>query len=436
MYRILFIEDDVATRQAADGVLCSLGHDVVAVEAADAVHLLDRESFDVVIAGVEPPARDPIAITTEPVHVPQSLLYLARPFTMDDVVTAVADLRDRLAVEDELCRARQTLTEPSTWTIVGRSLAMRRVLDRVAAVSDSEAPVLLTGESGTGKELLARTIHTRSSRHESRSCAINCAAFPETLLEAELFGYERGAFTGALQKRAGRFTAADGGTLFLDEVNGLSLTAQAKLLRVLQDGTFQPIGTNSTLSVDVRLVSATNRNLKALVAEGKFREDLYYRINVLDIEVPPLRDRRGDLPLLAQHFLGKYARYGMAAASVTPRAWAALSQHGFPGNVRELEHAIQHALVLSRGGEIDVDHLPRDLQPYAVEGGPPGESEVRALADAVREFEREYVLRTLQVAGGNKTRAAQLLGISRKNLWHKLTRMVVALGPEDTERAG
>jgi DNA-binding NtrC family response regulator len=420
MYRILLIEDDANARRAADGVLSALGHHVVSAGASDATWLLDTDRFDVVIAGVEPAA----VPTPPPPRVPQTLVYLARPFKEQDVVDAVRGLQERDAIQRELAEATAVLgaREPSS-RIVGRSSAIARVLERIAAVADSDASVLLTGESGTGKDLVAQTIHAGGVRRDKPLVAINCAAFPDTLLEAELFGHERGAFTGALHKRDGRFKAACGGTLFLDEINGLSMAAQAKLLRVLQDGTFQPLGTNTTHSVDVRLIAATNRPLKALVAEGKFREDLYYRVNVLDIDIPPLRDRKGDLSLLVQHFLGKFARPGRAEPTLSPRAWAALTQHAFPGNVRELEHAIQRALVLSRGGEIELEHLPRDLCPPGAEAVVSGDVEMRTLAEAVRDFEAEYVQRALLLSRGNKTRAARLLGISRKNLWHKLSRM-------------
>jgi transcriptional regulator with PAS, ATPase and Fis domain len=313
-------------------------------------------------------------------------------------------------------QAAARLTAP----VVGRSPAMLRVLERTAAIAESEAPVLLTGDSGTGKELLARTIHGLSSRRLHPLVTMNCAALPDALIEAELFGYERGAFTGALHRREGRFKAADGGTLFLDEINGLSLAAQAKLLHVLQDGGFQPLGQNATCSVNVRLISATNQSLRALVADGRFREDLYYRIKVLDIDLPPLRERRGDLPLLVHHFILKHTIAGREPATITPRAWAAFSHHAFPGNVRELEHAIVHALVLSRGHAIDLEHLPAELCPAASPAAMAGAGELSPLHEAVGEFEREYVARALQLTGGNKTRAARLLGISRKSLWEKL----------------
>jgi len=280
VYRILIIEDDDAARAAAHRVMESLGHSVVAVDASAAIMLLGEEDFDVVVTGLPPvPPAPTICSESSSLSIPQELVCLPRPLAADDLVEAVTEIQNREALRRKLERARQTLSEdgdpgepgiPGT-RIIGSSPAMRRVLGRVAVVAASDAPVLLTGESGTGKELLAQTIHAQSKRSDKPLITVNCAAFPETLIEAELFGHERGAFTGALQKRDGRFKAADGATLFLDEINALSLAAQAKLLRVLQDGSFHPIGTNTEVVVDVRLISATNRELKALVAEGTFR---------------------------------------------------------------------------------------------------------------------------------------------------------------------
>jgi DNA-binding NtrC family response regulator len=249
--------------------------------------------------------------------------------------------------------------------------------------------------------------------------AVNCAAFPETLIEEELFGHERGAFTGAVRRRDGRFKAADGGTLLLDEIAEIPLAAQVKLLRVLQEGAFEPLGSNSMVRVDVRLVSSTHRSLREQIVEGRFREDLYYRLNVLDITLPALRDRRGDLPLLVAHFLRRFSPAGQHPAAIVPRAWAALEHYPFPGNVRELEHAIEHAVVLARGADIDLAHLPADIAGLQ-SADAPGSSALLPLATAAREFEREYLLRALGLAGGKRVRAADLLGISRKNLWEKL----------------
>ena len=286
-------------------------------------------------------------------------------------------------------------------------------------IAGSDLPVLLSGESGTGKDLVARTIHDRSLRRDAPFVAVNCAAFPETLLEAELFGHERGAFTGAFQRRDGRFYAADGGTLFLDEIAEMPSAAQAKLLRVLERGEFQPLGTNHTVRVNVRIVSATNRDLKQMMGEGGFRMDLNYRLNGVHLHIPPLRERRTDVPILVEHFLHRFAKVGGQPPAISPRAWAALTQHDYPGNVRELEHAIKHALVLGGGGEIDLHHLPQDLR-----GTEPtddaGANKLRPLAVVLEAYEREYLLRALEANDWSRTRTAEVLGISTKSLWEKL----------------
>ena len=306
----------------------------------------------------------------------------------------------------------------------------------IETVAKSDAATLITGESGTGKELVARMLHDRGARRDRPFIAVNCGALTESLIEAELFGHERGAFTGAERKRDGRFKAADGGTLFLDEVAELPAAAQAKLLRVIQEGTFEPVGSNTAIKVDVRLISATHRDLTDRIRQNLFREDLYYRINVIGIAVPPLRDRPGDLSILVQHFLRRFSPPEKTPPSVTPEAWAALSRHPFPGNVRELSHAIQHAVVLSGGGEIEAQHLPASvfprepvgqLSPVPVADVVPGLSGIQPLGAAVRAFEREYLSQVLRDASGGKesggakkAEIARALGISRKTLWEKL----------------
>src|SRR5688500_14630175 len=279
--------------------------------------------------------------------------YLTKPFEIDELIVQLERIDSHRAVRRELEQARVALLErKSDTTIVGQSSSIRRVLTMVDTVGASDVPTLVTGESGTGKELVARMLHERSSRNAHPFMVVNCGALSETLIEAELFGHERGAFTGAVKRRDGRFKAAHGGTIFLDDVAELPLSARAKLLRVLQEGTFEPLGTNTTVKVDVRILSATHRDLKKRIAEGLFREDLYYRINVIEIPMPPLRERPGDLPLLLQHFLQSFVPAGKPLPTLSPGAWAALSQHPFPGNVREFSHAVEHAVVLSAGGEI------------------------------------------------------------------------------------
>ncbi len=407
MKRILLIEDDAGARAKAARALALLGHDVEAVEAADATHLLGSGRFHAVIVSV-PPARGHSVTARMP-----RVIHLPAPIGHAEVSAAIQEIGSgptRLPAE--------MMSMPR---IIGDSTAMRRVRTQLAAIADADAPVLISGETGTGKELLARAIHAMSPRRDRPMLALNAAAIPDALFESELFGHERGAFTGALQRRDGQLRTAHQGTLLLDEVDALSMTAQTKLLRVLQDGLVTPVGSDVPQLVDVRLICATNRRLKDLVASGQFREDLFYRIHVLDVEIPPLRERRGDLRLLVDHFVGAYAKPG-AAMELSPGAWAALAQHRFPGNVRELQHVIQRALVMARGRRVEASHLPPELRIGPASNDDP--QGVRTLAQAMRTFERSYLERALKLANGNKTRAAKLLGISRKNLWERLGRTV------------
>jgi DNA-binding NtrC family response regulator len=441
---ILLVDDEPLIRLSVGDALRAAGHNVrLASDGAEALNLIGEKVYDVVVTDVRLPRADgftvfrkareispatDVIIITAFGQVKDAVAalkdgahdYLTKPFDADELVLRVARISERRALQKELAVARDRAAHVHPSGIIGRAPGMVRLLERIETVAGSDAPVLITGESGTGKELVARSLHTLSTRKSKSFVAVNCAAFPETLLEAELFGHERGAFTGAVKKRDGRFKAADGGTLLLDEISEIPLPAQAKLLRVLQEGVVTPLGTNTAVPVDSRIVSASNRNLKQLVSDGKFREDLYYRLNVLDITIPPLRERRSDVPLLVETFLERYRQPG-TKPTLSPRTWAALAEYPFPGNVRELEHAIQRAVVLAQGKEIDLDHLPVDI----VGKSPPspsldGQGSLRPLAIASKEFEREYLLRALTLADGRKARAAEYLGISRKNLWEKL----------------
>ncbi len=441
---VLLVDDEPDIGLAAGEALRDAGHRVtVLMSGADALQKLTTQVFDVMICDIRLPGmdgltlfrrarqespdttvilmtafaavQDAVAAVKEGAHD-----YLTKPFDIDEITLRVQRIAEHRSLLRELDDARAQLAQHGAEeTVIGRSPQMLRLMDRVNTIATSHAPVLIRGESGTGKELIARALHDRGPRRGKPFVAVNCAAFPDTLLEAELFGHERGAFTGAVRRRDGRFRAAHGGTLLLDEVAEMSQPAQAKLLRVLQEGTIEPLGTNETVRVDVRVVSATHRDLKERIATGLFREDLYYRLNVLDVDIPPLRDRKGDLPLLVQYFLKKFTKTGRQIPSLTPAAWKALSQFPFPGNVRELGHAIEHAAVLAEGGDIDVRHLPRDIV-RATEKTEELAAVPRPLGTALKEFEREYLQRALAQADGKRTVAAEILGISRKNLWEKL----------------
>jgi two-component system response regulator HydG len=292
-------------------------------------------------------------------------------------------------------------------------------MEIVMQAAPSQATVLLLGESGTGKELLARAIHESSPRASGPFVPVNCAALPESILEAELFGYEKGAFTGAVQRHDGRFVQADGGTLFLDEIGEIPTHVQVKLLRVLQEGEVERLG-GRTMKVDLRLVAATNQDLRAAVREGRFREDLYYRLNVIDVPIPPLRDRRDDVPLLAEHFLRLYAaRNNRQLAGFSRAAADAMSRYDWPGNVRELENTVERAVVLSRGSAIELDDLPPEVR---TGGGAQGDG--RSLSFAVgtplEEIERRVIHATLAHVGGDKRLCAQLLGIATRTIYRRL----------------
>jgi DNA-binding NtrC family response regulator len=421
----------------------------VAGDGAEGLAHITSSVFDVVVTDVNLPKLDglsllkrtrevspstSVVLVTAFGEIPQAVAalkqgaydYLTKPFALDELLLRLGHVGERLALERELEQARAKLAGHSPETLlVGQSPALRRVLDKVALVAGSESPVLVTGESGTGKELVARMLHDRSPRSGRAFVTVNCGALTETLIEAELFGHERGAFTGAQKKRDGRFKAADGGTIFLDEVAELPMSAQAKLLRVLQEGTFEPLGTNTTVKVDVRVLSATHRNLKERVQGNLFREDLYYRINVIEVALPALRDRSGDVALLVQHFLDRFRPSGHPLPRLSPAAWAALAAHRFPGNVRELSHAIQHAVVLSGGAEIGPQHLPGDISTpdtsvVTVPPGAPVLGELRPLSLAMQDLEKGYLLHVLRQLGGQRAKAAAVLKIGPKVLSDKL----------------
>jgi len=443
MLEILLVDDEPSILLPFDEALRGEGYKVVtASDGLSAVAAATSRAFDVVISDIRLPQVDGLTLfrkvrkespstrfilMTAFSQVPDAVSalkegavdYLVKPFDLDELLK----LLSVIAREHELRQAfeeasRKEASETGGGVFLGESPAILRMLGLLDKFAASNAAVLISGESGVGKELIAGRLHARGPRNAEPFVAVNCAGFPETLLEAELFGHERGAFTGAVKAREGRFKAAHKGTLFLDEIAEMPMPAQAKLLRVLQNGTFEPLGTNQMVSVDVRIVSATHRNLKDRVAEGLFREDLYYRLKVLELPVPPLREHRGDLPLLVDHFLRRFATHG-AVPRITSRTLAALATYPFPGNIRELEHAIQHAVIVASGEEVDLKHLPREIAGTAGETPANGPG-FRPLPEAVREFEREYLRRAVEMAKGKRTQAAQMLGISRKNLWEKL----------------
>ena len=441
---VVLIDEDVSSRASLGEVLRAAGHTVREVNDTNAaIGTLEKSQPDVVVGDVRTgqglgfvrwahtrwPEVDFI-VTTQAADVEEAVAamklgvldYVVKPVVPERIV----ELLEQTCLPRALWRSLQHATAAgaghlTATQMVGRSAAMAKVLAMVETVSASTGAVLVTGDSGTGKELVARLLHERSPRKDGPFVVVNCGLLPEGLIEAELFGHERGAFTGAVRRREGRFEAAHGGTIFLDEIAELPPNAQGKLLRVLQEGTFEPLGASKTVRVDVRVVSATHRDLRERVREGRFRGDLLFRINVFEVDVPPLRTRMDDLPLLIHHFLSRLVPPPQPLPSVTRAAWRAFAEYDYPGNVRELAHTVEHAYILSGGGEIDVHHLP----PALLGTDDDLDAELAGLTlpslhSAIRRFEREYISRAVRVTGGRRGRAAELLGISRKSLWEKL----------------
>lgn len=351
--------------------------------------------------------------------------YLLKPLDFDMLRETMESALEHVASREDAPPAAAAPTAPAHgYAIIGQSQPMLAMENLIRTVAPTEATVLITGKSGTGKELVATAIHNLSARASGPLVVVNCAALSENLLESELFGHERGAFTGADKRREGRFFQARGGTIFLDEIGEISPQLQVKLLRVIQQREIQRVGSDKTFTIDVRIVTATNRDLRAEVNAGRFREDLYYRLNVLHISVPPLAERHGDIPLLAQHFLRHFAqKNGKTIKGFTPRAMNMLLQHGWPGNVRELENAVEQSVILQSGAYVDSMDLPaalREGNPLA-EACPPEEGHT-PLEGRLEDVEREAILHTLKQVNDSRTEAAERLGISRKTLYSKLKR--------------
>jgi len=446
MLKVLVVEDEQDLCDLIAETLLEEGYEVVcARDGAEAMAAASASEFDLVLADIRLPKMDgltlfrqlraerpdtDVIVMTGNAAVADAVAvlkegafdYLTKPVNLDELGIQLKRLATFRSLRQDVAAARTELRESTSSRdqLVGHSEGMLRLVKRMEAIAHSDAAVVITGESGTGKELVARALHEGGGRRSKAFVAVNCAAFPDTLIEAELFGYERGAFTDATTRRDGRFKAAHGGTLFLDEVAELSQAAQAKLLRVLQEGTIEPLGSNDPIKVDVRIISATHRDLRKRIVEGLFREDLYYRINTLDLEVPPLRARGGDLAVLVQHFIRRFSNPRRPTDGITWRAWNALSAHPFPGNVRELMHTIQHAVLLSTGGKIDLEHLPSAIRGEVSSVARPQAAVMAPLSSAAKQFERAYLIRTLAEFEGHKSKAAESLGISRKNLWEKL----------------
>jgi two-component system nitrogen regulation response regulator NtrX len=342
--------------------------------------------------------------------------FIEKPLALEKTVLVVKNALDHLRLEEENRRLRAELER--SYHILGDSIPMKALRQLIALTAPTNSRVLIYGESGTGKELVARALHAQSPRSAHAFVEVNCAALPEELIESELFGHTRGSFTGATESKIGKFQKADGGTLFLDEVGDMSLKTQAKVLRVLEEQRFEPVGSNAPVRVDVRVIAATNKHLEEEIARGVFREDLFYRLNVIPVSVPPLRERTEDVPILAEHFLGEYsAAYGRRPKQLTPAALGVLVRYPWPGNVRELKNVVERLVIMCPQEKIEPQHLPPEL----FRGAPRAPQPVAStLQEARSAYEREFILRKLEENQWNMTRTAAALGLERSHLYRKM----------------
>ncbi len=438
MGRLLVVDDDEEMRRLLEEELLEAGHSVLSAGTGGAaLECLEHTQVDLVVTDLMMPGLNgdellarvhahspflPVVIITAFGSVDSAVAavkagayhYLVKPFSMEQLRVTVENALREKRLWDEIRELREALGEGKA-AVVAESSAMKEVLRLIRRAAAADTPVLLLGESGTGKEILARLLHAEGMRREGPFMAINCSAIPEALLESQLFGHRRGSFTDAREDRRRLFQGAEGGTLFLDEIGDMPLTLQAKILRVLQEKEIHPLGAPAPLKVDARVVAATHRELEGLMEAGRFRKDLYYRLNVIAVQVPPLRERPDDILPLAAHFLGKHGRrLGRSNCTLSPEVVEALRRYAWPGNVRELENAIERALVLGRDDVIWLHDLPEALAaPRQSQDLPEGP---RPLA----EVEREHILKTLGAVRWNKTAAARLLGMDRKTLHRKL----------------
>jgi len=445
-YRILVIDDEENMLELYSRILGKEGYKVTtALTAEEALDLFRSKVFDLIIADLALPGMNGVEllkkVKEEDPDIPYILItaygtvesaveamklgafdYIPKPFQTEELKIVIKKALKEYQLAQELKRLRSEVRERYSFgNIVGRSKKMLAIFDLVGRVAASNSTVLIQGESGTGKELIARAIHYNSLRKDKPFVAIDCSILPETLLESELFGHVRGAFTGAMKAKKGLFEEANGGTIFLDEIGNISLPIQAKLLRVLQEREIKPLGSTDTIKVDVRIIAATNTDLKELVASGAFREDLYYRIAVIPIVLPPLRERKEDIPLLVDCFLEKFSKENNKPLKrITPKALALLTEYDWPGNVRELENIIERAVLVSDSEEIDESCFPSEIRRLGDESVSLNISLKGEVNKVKGSVEIEAIKKALALCGGNKTLAAKKLGISRSSLYNKL----------------
>jgi DNA-binding NtrC family response regulator len=454
--RVLVVDDSAGTLRALRQVLGAEGYEVVTASLPqEAIRLFEAgPAFDAVLADLKMPGMDGLQLYRHLASVDplvQFIImtahgtiessveamkegvydYLVKPLNTDELSLILAKAIREHQQRTELTALRAEVAGRYGFhNIVGQSLALRKVFDMVKAVAPTDATVLITGETGTGKELFAKAIHFNSPRGQGTLVSINCAALSESLLEAELFGHVKGAFTGAVSNRIGRLEAADHGTLFLDEIGHMSLPLQAKLLRFLQERTFEPVGSSTSRTVHTRIIAATNREMEGEVRAQRFLPDLYYRLQVIQLTIPPLRERREDIPLLAAHFIEEAAaEHGRPVREMSSEVIEALKAYSWPGNVRELKNTVDRLMILGQGQKITVHELPPHMIEQASPGQEPSGDFLRELPPGgvtLQDVQRELLYKTLQLFDGNRTFAARALGISRKSLWERIERFGLA----------
>ena len=451
--RLLVVDDEQSIRKLCMTIGGSLGYSCAEAESAEvALSRIEQESPDLILTDLKLPTqsgvellrqakslfpRTEIAIMTGHGSIESAVDamklgaydYIEKPFRVEKMRLLLQRMAEkvRLVTENDFLRERVN-TEDNLDGIVGASANIQDVLRMIARLKDTRTPVLVAGESGTGKELVARAIHFRGAMAQTPFVAVDCGSLVPTLMESELFGYEKGAFTGAMKSKAGLFQAANGGTIFLDEIGELPLEMQAKLLRVLQEREVRPVGSNSAINVDVRVIAATNRDLEAAYRAGTFRKDLYFRLNVVTVHLPSLRERRSDIPMLVHHFLNRYAPG--TSVQVTPAAMKSLLQYEWPGNVRELENCVARAITLGDRQLIDVADLPPAIRTESSDTTPRSSLDNNSLSTtALAEMERMTILRVFEQANGDKALAGRMLGISRATLYRKLKRYNISFRP-------
>jgi len=439
-FKVLIAEDEEITLKHLVSTLQHEGYEVIGVnDGLNALGKIEKENFNVLIADIKMPGLSGIELLEKikEKHLETEVIimtgygsigsavdamrkgahdYVTKPFDLDEILLKMRQIREEKMLKKEVVALKTSLGMKNKITSVAKSESMKKILSIIENIRDSDCNVFITGESGVGKNLVAKIIHFTSKRENMPFLSLNCATFNENLLASELFGHERGAFTGAIRTKQGLMEIADTGTLFLDEISEMSTSLQAKLLKVIEDGEFFRVGGTKTVKVDVRFIAATNQDLKTFISEGKFREDLYYRLNVMDIYIPPLRERREDIEPLSIYFLQKHLyRYNKKITGFTKKAIEILLNYSFPGNVRELENIIERAIIIEKNPLISPESLPQSLTMFNIETIEPNNIKT------MDELNKEYAEKVVEMLGGNKSKAAELLGISRTSLWRILS---------------